>query len=296
MSGDPRPAAVPWAQVVLLTLLWGTNWSLFPLAVREVSVWTFRAIAVVLAGTALLAWSRWKGLPLAIPRREWRPLLWATFVYLFFWNIASTYAAVMIPSGQAAILGFTMPLWAALLSWALFGERPNRRMAVAIGLGSAGVGLLMVRGAAAYAQAPLGFALGLAAGVGWAGGTLIVKRSGLSIAAPVLAGWQLLLSAPAVALGAWVAAPAGAAWFVPSASSLLVIAYIALVPMGVGNATWFSIVGKLPTNVAGLSSIAVPVVAMVTGAIVHREPLGPLEIGAMACCVTGLSLALLRRG
>ena len=32
------------------------------------------------------------------------------------WNIASTYSAILIPSGQAAVLGFTMPLWSALIA------------------------------------------------------------------------------------------------------------------------------------------------------------------------------------
>ena len=65
-------------------------------------------------------------------------------------------------------------------------------------------------------------------------------------------------------------------------------------PMCIGNVSWFAIVGLLPTNVAGLSSILVPVVAMVSGAIVHGEPLGALQWTAMACCAAALSLALMR--
>jgi drug/metabolite transporter (DMT)-like permease len=56
---------------------------------------------------------------------------------------------------------------------------------------------------------------------------------------------------------------------------------------------WFSIVGLLPAHVAGLSTILVPVVAMVSGALVHGEPLGPVQLAAMACCGAALALALL---
>jgi len=38
----------------------------------------------------------------------------------------------------------------------------------------------------------------------------------------------------------------------------------------------------------------VPMVAMVSGALVHGEPLGPLQWAAMACTVAALSLALLK--
>ncbi len=190
-SIPPRALAL----LVLLTLVWGTNWPLFALAVAEVSVWTFRAVSVTLAGAVLLAVARARGQSLAIARRHWPAIAAATFFYLFVWNIASTYAAVLIPSGQAAVLGFTMPLWSALISWAVLGERLSLRLVVAVLLGGTAVVLLMVPSFAAYANAPLGLAAGLASGLGWAIGTLILKRSGVAVPATVLTGWQLLLVA-----------------------------------------------------------------------------------------------------
>jgi drug/metabolite transporter (DMT)-like permease len=84
-------------------------------------------------------------------------------------------------------------------------------------------------------------------------------------------------------------------WFIPSATTVLVIAYITLIPMAIGNAAWFAIVGLLPASVAGLSAVMVPILAMVTGAIVHAEPLGPYQLGAMACSGSALFLALSRK-
>ncbi len=276
--------------LALLTLVWGTNWPLFPYAVAEVSVWTFRAIAVTCAGALLLAVARWRGQSLAIPRQHWRTVVLAAFVYLGVWNIASTYASVLIPTGQAAVLGFTMPLWAALLSYAVLGEKLTPRLLLALTLGAAGVGLLMWRGLHAYAQAPLGVAMGLLSGICWAAGTLILKRGAVNVPTTVLTGWQLLIIAGPITAVAF--ALGDGHWFVPSATSIAVIAYIAIVPMSIGNVAWFSIVGLLPANVAGLSSILVPVVAMVSGAIVHGEPLGPTQWAAMACCVAALVLAI----
>ena len=285
----PRRALV---LLAVLTLVWGTNWPLFPLAVREISVWTFRAFAVILAGVALLALARVRGQSLRIPRRHWPAVCIATFFYLVVWNIASTYSAVLIPSGQSAVLGFTMPLWSALISWAVLGERMSARLVLAVLLGGAAVALLMAPGLHAYAEAPLGFGLGLLAGLGWAVGTLIIKRSGVAVPATVLTGWQLMITAIPTTIGAVLLGDGQ--WFMPSWQTIAVVAYIALVPMCVGNVAWFSIIGLLPVNVAGLSSIMVPVVAMISGAIVHREPLGPLQILAMACTVAALSLALLK--
>ena len=278
--------------LAILTLVWGTNWPLFPIAVREVSVWTFRAVAVTVAGVALLAVARAWGQSLVIPRKYWLTVTVATGFYLVLWNIASTYSAILIPSGQSAVLGFTMPLWAALIGWAVLGEKLTGRLLLAVLLGGAAVTLLMVPSFATYAQAPLGLALGLIAGLGWAIGTLILKRRKVDVPAMVLAGWQLIITAVPTTIGALVLGDHQ--WFMPSWQSIAVIGYISLVPMCIGNACWFAIVGMLPTNVAGLSSIMVPVVAMVSGAIVHGEPLGPTQWLAMACCAAALSLALLK--
>ena len=289
----PGSQAIPRRALVLLavlTLVWGTNWPLFPYAVREVSVWTFRAVAVLGAGLVLLTAARLRGLSLDIPRRHWGTVGVATVFYLVLWNIASTYAALMIPSGQAAVLGFTMPLWAALFGWMVGGQRLSGRLLLALALGAAAVGLLMWRSLGVYAQAPLGVALGLLAGIGWAIGTMILKRGQVAVPAMVLTGWQLLITAVPTGIGALLLGDGH--WFVPSWTSLLVIGYIMLVPMSIGNLAWFTIVGLLPTTVAGLSSILVPVVAMVAGALIHGEPLGPVQWAAMACCAAALRLAL----
>lgn len=290
MQGPARKAL---PLVLLLTLVWGTNWSLFPLAVREVSVWTFRAVSLTAAGALLLAFARLRGVDTDIPRRYWRVVTAAALIYLVVWNLASTYSAILIPSGQAAILGFTMPLWTVLVVWLAFGEKPEPRMLIAMGLAALGVALLAIPAREAYASAPAGFLLGLLAGIGWAIGTVILKRANVAVPALVLTGWQLLIAAVPLWVGAlW---PGAGTLQVPSWQTVLVIAYITVVPMAVGNATWFAIVGLLPTNVAGISSVMVPIVAMVTGAIVHSEPLGAWQLGAMACSGSALALALVRR-
>ncbi len=278
--------------LVILTIIWGTTWPLIPIALREVSVWTFRSVSLLGGGLALLAIARLRGESLRIPRAHWEIIATGSLVYLAFWNIASSYAALLIPSGQAAILGFTMPLWAALLAWVFIGQRPGARVLAALGIGGIGVLLLILEGISAYAKAPLGFALGLLSGVGWAVGTLILQRRPVPGSPLVVTGWHLLAAAVPVVTMAFILRDGG--WFMPSTTTVLLIGYMTLVPVAIGNATWFAIVGLLPANIAGLSSVMVPVVAMVSGAIILREPLGPVQLLAMACCTAGVALALQR--
>ena len=303
MSLDNRPAsrrdapmsthAIPPRAIVMLgalTILWGTNWTLFPYAVQEISVWTFRSVVLGCAGLLLMLVARLRGDSLAVPRKYWSAMAWATGSFIVVWNVAGTYAALLIPSGQAAVLGFTMPLWSALIAWAVLGERPGQRLLLAIAVTGGGVLLLMLPGFSAYADAPLGFVLGLLAGLGWAVGTLVLQRGAVQLPVLVLTAWQLLLGVVPIGIAALVLGDHH--WFMPSWQTIAVVSWITLVPMCIGNVCWFAIVGLLPANVAGLSSVLVPVVAMVSGAIVHAEPLGPLQLVSMALCVSGLVLAL----
>jgi drug/metabolite transporter (DMT)-like permease len=289
-SGVPRRALV---LLVVLALVWGTNWPLFPLAMREISVWTFRAVSMVGAGAVLLAIARVRGQSLAVPRSDWTVVVAASVMYLVIWNVASAYAAVLLPSGQAAVLGFTMPFWAALIGWLVYGIRLRARQWLAVGLAALGVLLLMQRSFGAYAQAPLGLALGLLAAIGWAIGTLILGRRRIDVPTTVLTGWQLLIAAVPVTVAALIFGDGQ--WFVPSTTTVLVVLYITLVPMCIGNVAWFSIVGLLPASVAGLSSIMVPMVAMISGAVIHREPLGPWQWAAMAACGGALAIMVFER-
>ncbi len=278
--------------LALLTLVWGTNWPLFSIAMREFSIWTFRVIVVIIAGAALFAVARLRRERLRVPRHLWAPLLWASFFNIAIWNILTAAAVRYIPSGQAAVLAYTMPLWFALISPLFLRERLGGRILAALAFGAASVALLAVPNLRIYADAPLGIACGLGAGLCWALGTVVQKRTDWAGMGLSLTAWQIALSLPPILVASaifadWV-------WIVPSWTSVLTTIYIALIPMCVGTATWFAIVGLLPANVAALSSIVVPIVAMVSGRLVLDEPLGPTQIGALACTVIALALALFK--
>lgn len=294
---DDRRGGLPTRALVLLavlTLIWGTNWPLFPIAMREISVWTFRAVSTTAAGLVLLAVARLMGMDLRVPRRHWPALAAAAVLYLSIWNIASGYAAVLLPSGQAAVIGFTMPLWATLFNWLLFGERPGRSLALAIVLGALAVGALMLP--TLLAPGPIsgrtlgGFGWGLLAAIGWAAGTLVLKRAAIRVPAPVLTGWQLLIASVPIVIIAVVRGDHQ--YFMPTPTTIAAVTYITLMPMVIGNICWFRIVDLLPANVAGLSSILVPIVAMISGAIVLGEPLGPLQWLAMALSTSAITIAM----
>jgi drug/metabolite transporter (DMT)-like permease len=274
-----------------LTLVWGTNWPLFKIALDELPVLTFRAIVLVTASLVLLAIMLARGESFAVPRGKWPALVAASALNLFIWNIATSIAVLYIPSGHASVLAYTMPLWVALIGFAVFGQRLTGRLLAAILIGASAVVALMVPNFASYAHAPAGLFWGLFAGFCWAVGTFVVKRTRWQGMGLSLTFWQVVITLPPILLGALLIDGLPTHW--PSTQALVATIYTGAVPMALGTAAWFALVKLLPAQVAGLSAIAIPIVAIASGVLILHEPLSPLQAIAIASTVLSLWLALM---
>jgi len=278
------------ALLAALTLVWGTNWPLFKIALDELPVLTFRAVVLVIATLVLTAVLLARGESVAVPRGKWPALIAASAMNLFIWNIATSLAVLYIPSGHASVLAYTMPLWVALLGFAVFGQRLTARLLLAIAIGAAAVVALMIPNFQSYARAPAGLFWGLFAGFCWAVGTFVVKRTAWPGMGLSLTFWQVVISLPPILLGAIVIDGPPTHW--PSTKALAATIYTGAVPMALGTAAWFALVKLLPAQVAALSSIAIPIVAIVSGVLILDEPLSALQAIAIASTVVSLWLVL----
>lgn len=278
------------ALLLVLTLMWGTNWVMFRVALDELPVLTFRSGAL-LSGVAMLALIvRLRGESFAVPKGRWPALIAASATNIFIWNIATSFAVLYLPSGHASVLAYTMPLWVALLGFVFFGQKLTGRLLIAIAVGAIAVLALMLPNFTSYARAPLGLLWGLLAAVSWALGTFIVKRTDWGGMRLSLTFWQVLITLPPMLLGMVLIEGLPRQW--PSAPTLLVIVYTGALPMAFGTAVWFTLVRLLPAQVAALSSIAIPIVAIVSGVVFLHEPLSALQAMAIASTVLSLWLAL----
>jgi len=231
-----------------------------------------------------------RGESFAVPPGKWPALIAASAMNLFVWNIATSFAVLYIPSGHASVLSYTMPLWVAVIGFAVFGQRLTGRLLAAILIGAAAVLTLMLPNFQSYERAPAGLFWGLFAGFCWAVGTFIVKRTSWPGMGLSLTFWQVAISLPPVALGAVVIDGLPDHW--PSAKAIIATVYTGAVPMALGTAAWFALVKLLPAQVAALSSIAIPIVAIVSGILLLNEPLSALQAVAIASTVVSLWLAL----
>ena len=278
------------ALLLALTLMWGTNWAMFRFALDELPVLTFRSGALLTGGTMLALIVHLRGESFAVPRGRWPALIAASAMNVGVWNIATSFAVLYLPSGHASMLAYTMPLWVAVMSFVFFGQRLTGRLLLAIVIGAVAVVALMLPNFASYARAPLGLFWGLIAAICWAVGTFIVKRTDWGGMRLSLTFWQVAITLPPVLLGMVLIDGLPRHW--PTTPTLLVMIYTGALPMAFGTLVWFTLVRLLPAQVAALSSIAIPIVAIVSGVVYLHEPLSTLQAVAIASTVISLWLAL----
>jgi drug/metabolite transporter (DMT)-like permease len=212
---------------------------------------------------------------------------------LTVWNIATSLAVLYLPSGHASVLSYTMPLWVALLGFVVFRQPLTGRLLAALLIGAAAVVALMAPNFASYANAPWGLFWGLSAGFCWAIGTFIVKRTSWPGMGLSLTFWQVAASWPPIAIGAALIDGLPPHW--PRPEVIVVTLYTGAIPMALGTSVWFTLVKLLSAQVAGLASIAIPIVAVASGVVFLHEPLSLLQAAAIASTVISLWLALIPR-
>ena len=280
--------------LLLLTVVWGVNWSMFKIALEELGPWTLRGISLAFGTMAMFTVARLRGLSLKVPKEVRGRTVLAGLCNVGLWNVLTAYGVMHLPSGHAAVIGFSMPLWAALIGFIFLGERMNLRAIAAVALGTVGLTLLMVDDFAKLGSsaALIGMGLMLAAANAWAVGTFIQKRTAWHMPLVSMAAWQMLTGFVPIAVIAVVVE--GGQFVPPSALVWGVLAFIGFVSLAVGMLTWYAIVQLLPTNVAAIGTVLVPVVAVVGGGLILHEELGLIQAAALLATVSALALVLIQ--
>jgi drug/metabolite transporter (DMT)-like permease len=209
--------------------------------------------------------------PFAIPRSDWPELAKLALNNMIVWHILAILAVQALSSGRAAILGYTMPIFSALWSVAVLGERLRPRHVAGIVAAGIGVSLLLWHEFATIAGKPLA-ALGmLAAAALWAVGTQQMRRT--TIAAPTLAiVFWMTLSSTLVMTSATVLFERDR-WTVPGAVALAAIGYNAVLIFGLAQPIWLILARALPPIASSMSVMLIPVLGTVIGALWLGETL-----------------------
>lgn len=279
----PVIRARAWAMFAALAVLWGMPYLFIEIALDDGATPVFLNWARQAAATLVLLPLAWRLGALRGLRPYLRPLIVLTiteFIVPFPLIVAGQQH---ISSSLAAILIASMPILVALLALRFDAdERVQGRRLIGLLVGMAGVVALIGVDVAGRADELLGSALVLLAAIGYAGGTLVVKRH-LAQANPFgLVAVATSISAVAWAPIALAAAPPDGA---PSAGAIGSILVLGLVSGALGLVLFWALIPLVGASRASITMYLSPVVAVALGVALLGEHIG---VGA----ATGLALIL----
>lgn len=285
----PRLALV---LLAFLSIAWGINWPMMKLALLEIPVWTFRTLCLMGGGSILLSIAWLSRQPIAIPHGKLSLIALVSLFNITGWHLCSAYGLVHTGSGRAAIIGFTMPLWASVFSVWVLKTKPTGRQVLALMFGMAALLTLLADDLLTLGGTPLGVIFMLLAALNWAIGTILVKKFDWgSMSVLALTGWQQLLGGVPIVMGWWVLEP----WpdfHAYSWSALGGLAFAVLVAMVFCHTAYFKLVRLLPAHVAAMGVMAVPVMGVVSSAWILGEHIGVSEWLALAFVLALMGLLM----
>jgi drug/metabolite transporter (DMT)-like permease len=226
---------------------------------------TFRAICLWLGvpvlGLALVLLK----VPFHIQRRDWRELFWLAVTNMFVWHALIILAVSLLSSGRAAILGYTMPIFSAMLGAVLYGTRLKPLQWLGVGAAAVGVALLLYNELTNLVGKPVGVALALVAALVWAVGTQRLRMTKIVASTLSISFWMTLMAA--VVLSVLSIVFERAQWRMPPPQTWAAIAYNGVLIFGFTHAAWFTLARSLPPIASTLSTMMIPVLGVFTGAL-----------------------------
>jgi len=288
--------------LLILYLVWGSTYLGIAIAVDTIPPFVMASVRFFVAGLVLLVWSvAREGRSFVMPtRREWRDSAIVGALLLGGGMGMVAFGEQTVPSGITALLVAMMPVWVAILGRIFLGEHLPRLAVAGIVVGFAGVAILAGPSALGGSGAldPLGLGAILLSPLAWASGSLFAShRASLPPRPLVATGVQMVSGGLVLGMMGLLSGEAG--HFDVSAvsrDSFLALLYLTII----GSLLAFTAYGWL-LRIAPLPLVATyayvnPIVAVILGAIVLREPIEPRTVLAGSVIVFAVALIVTARG
>jgi drug/metabolite transporter (DMT)-like permease len=286
--GQITPAGLMF--LAITSVGWGFNWPVTKYLLSELPPLTMRGATGVIGASLLALLALVSGQSLRVPRELWPRLVLAAFLNVACWMALMGLALLYLPASEAALIAYTMPVWASLLAWPVLGERPNLLRVISLVMAFAGLAAIMGgNGLAASVTKLPGIIMALVGAFGFAVGTVMAKRLPLNLPPLSAAAWQIGIGCLPVAIVGLLVEKAD----ITAVSNLgwILIFYSTVIQFCIAYVSWFAALARLPASVAAIGTMAVPVIGVVASAVALHEPLGIGQIAALVFTLAGVVLA-----
>jgi drug/metabolite transporter (DMT)-like permease len=282
-----------WSALWIVYIVWGSTYLAISVTVETVPPLLSAGARFTVAGAAVLAYlvAR-KGVAAARPTRSQLRGALAVGLLLPGANAVVSVAEQEVPSGLAALLFASIPLWVILLR-RLWGERVPRVSIVAVLIGFGAVALLLQPGRQSGGASLLGLLACVLGAAMWASGSFASGRLAMPDDPLASTGWQMLLGG--VVVGIVGLASGEASGLDPAAfslRSLLALAYLVVFGSWIAFTAYTWLLRNAPISKVATYAYVNPVVAIALGSVVLGEAITPVTLIAAAVIVATVALVV----
>ncbi len=299
------------ALLLLLILIWGSNYSIVKHAFREVEPAAFNALRLGLASVAFLvaiafvqrfanrgpdapSWQNILRTSAPLTRADWLKLAGLGLVGHFLYQLGFVGGLSRTSVSNSSLILGASPVTVTLLSGAL-GEDPVRRHHwIGVALSMLGLYLVVGRDAEVSPEGLVGDALTGLAVLCWTVFTVGGRRMMARHSPLAVTGLSMAFGVVPYTIFAWPALRR-LDWAAVSWPTWVALVYSAMFALCLSYLIWYVAVRQIGSARASVYSNVIPIVAMAVASVFLDEPIGPAKILGAAAVLTGVGIARLER-
>lgn len=294
VSKEPSRLLI-FAAFAALYIIWGSTYIGIRIAIESIPPFFTVGARFLSAGLILFVWAILKG-EKTPGFSAFLTISVGGILMLFIGNGAVTYAEQYLPSGLAAIVVATVPLWFVILDkkqWHFYFS--NKLIIVGILIGFAGVLMLFAgKGTTDFFGDTMkltSFFILIAGTIGWAVGSLYSKYKTVDASVTMKAAGQMIAAGiVSVLVGLLSREQNKFSLALVTTHSILALLYLIVMGSLVAFMSYIWLLSVLPPSVVGTYAYANPVVAVFLGWLMLNEPITRQQVIALAVILAGVIL------
>lgn len=274
---------------VSLCVIWGSTWLGIRILVRDVpplegAGLRFLMAAAVLAFPAVLGKRPWPRM-----RREWIALLVLSFSMIAIPYALIFWAEQYVTSSMTAVLFSSSPLMVALFTPLMTHRRVPRSAIFALTVAFGGLLILLYTGLSTH-QSLWGWAAVLLSVVLSACSIVFAKERIHDVDPVIATGVQLFVGSLALLAGSWIFESGQTAHWSPSA--LIALGFLVLFGSCLAFVIYYALLKNMQPYQLATLNLVVPIIAVLEGSLLIREPVPPLMLVAMVVVLVAVGSVL----
>jgi drug/metabolite transporter (DMT)-like permease len=298
-----RVSLVVWVCLLVVWVVWGSTYLAIRVGIETIPPLLLAAARNLIAGLIMFpaamgarrkairagqAVNRWPS------RAEWTGCA-IVGILLLGANGAVGIGEQTVPTGLAALMIATVPLWLLGIDAMLNHARLGRAPLAGLALGLIGIGFLSGLGDGSGHASASGVIIILIAAFAWALGTIMTRRATLPSSPALASGMELLCGGTALLVLSAATGEFGSLHLAQiSARSWLALGYLVVFGSIIAFSAYGIAVRALPTPIVATYAYVNPVIAVLLGTLFLNERLTPATLAGGALIVGAVVLVVRR--